>query len=91
MPPPEEETIAEQLTALDALVKSAYAIYRLCCLEDQPGHRLIRKLRFIGDAARPHGHAVDTFGACKSRRHMVETCVLEPDLLTKMRTRSLKR
>ena len=31
MPRPEEETIAEQLTALDAPVNSGYAVYGLCC------------------------------------------------------------
>ena len=30
MPPPEEEMTIEQLTALDALVKSSYAVHGLC-------------------------------------------------------------
>ena len=48
MPPPDEEMTVEQLTALDALVKSGVRRMWTLLYGDQPGHRFMFKLRLTG-------------------------------------------
>ena len=55
MPPPEEEITVEQLTALDALVKSGAPPYVDFAVWGPHGYRLMRKLRMTGMQLMPGG------------------------------------